>query len=212
MSKAARSVSQSLISSQAQNVVNNSEFQVAAPASCVHVPGEGHGYPRPTDLAGLAMAKCVCGASDWHRATRVPGPVADLWRGAPATSSCFLWGVLQSGAHALGLRQGCAPGSGGPAVRCHCRHPNLVWAAPPLRPDMIFGKDRAKDSFESHVRTRCSGNAHKLVGYFGRCFAGSAFQLKKSWRMHRHINQQLPKECNILSWLTSLVRAHPAIS
>ncbi len=27
-------------------------------------------------------------------------------------------------------------------LRCHCRHPNLVRAAPPLRPDMIFGKDR----------------------------------------------------------------------
>src|SRR5215510_2342811 len=28
--------------------------------------------------------------------------------------------------------------SSGPA---HCRHPNLVRLAPPLRPDMIFGKD-----------------------------------------------------------------------
>src|SRR5213083_1276184 len=27
------------------------------------------------------------------------------------------------------------------AFRCHCRHPNLVRSAPPIRPDMIFGKD-----------------------------------------------------------------------
>jgi hypothetical protein len=44
--------------------------------------------------------------------------------------------------HAPGIGQGCAPGSGGPALQCHYRHPNLVRAASPLRPDMIFGKDR----------------------------------------------------------------------
>src|SRR5947199_10559781 len=53
----------------------------------------------------------------------------------PAASSCFVCGILQSGAHALGVGQECAPGSGGPAVRCHCRHPDLVRAAPPIRPD-----------------------------------------------------------------------------
>jgi hypothetical protein len=37
-------------------------------------------------------------------------------------------------------------GSRGPAVRCHCRHPNLVRAAPPICPDMIFGKDRTGNS------------------------------------------------------------------
>jgi len=61
---------------------------------------------------------------------------------APAASSCFVCSVLQSRAHALGVGQGCAPGSGGPAVRCHCRYPNLGRAAPPIRPDMIFGKDK----------------------------------------------------------------------
>jgi hypothetical protein len=35
-------------------------------------------HPRPTDLAWIAMAKCVCGASDWHRASRVPGPGAGV--------------------------------------------------------------------------------------------------------------------------------------
>src|SRR5262249_13762117 len=28
----------------------------------------------------------------------------------------------------------------------HCRHPNLVWTAPPLCPDMIFGKDKGSAS------------------------------------------------------------------
>jgi hypothetical protein len=40
------------------------------------------------------------GTPDRHIASRVPGPNADLWRGAPAASSCFVCGVLQPGAHA----------------------------------------------------------------------------------------------------------------
>src|SRR3984893_13230875 len=32
---------------------------------------------------------------------------------------------------------------GGAAVRYHCCHPDLVRAAPPLRPDIIFGKDKS---------------------------------------------------------------------
>ena len=35
---------------------------------------------RPiTDFARIAMAKCVCGASDWHGAARLLGPDAGLW-------------------------------------------------------------------------------------------------------------------------------------
>src|SRR5262249_5903649 len=33
------------------------------------------------------------------------------------------------------------PGSSGAAERCYCRHPDPVRTAPPLRPDIIFGKD-----------------------------------------------------------------------
>lgn len=32
----------------------------------------------------------------------------------------------------------------GPADRCHCRHPNLARATPPLRPDVIFGNDSGR--------------------------------------------------------------------
>src|SRR5437868_4210283 len=57
--------------------------------------GCGPCYPRPTDLAGITVAESVCRASDWHRASRVPGPDADLWRGTPPTGSFFLCCVLQ---------------------------------------------------------------------------------------------------------------------
>src|SRR5258708_22672288 len=67
------------------------------------------------------------------------------WPVAPTTSSCFVCGVLQSNAHALGVGRGCARGWGGQAVRCICRHAIRVGAAPPMRPDMIFGKDRLLD-------------------------------------------------------------------
>src|SRR5262249_2310882 len=87
------------------------------------------------------MAKSVCGASDWHRASRVLGPGADLRRSAPATNTFFLCCILQQGPRALSAGQKCAPRSGSPAVRHHCRYPNLVRATPPLCPDVIFGKD-----------------------------------------------------------------------
>jgi len=43
----------------------------------------------------------------------------------------------------LALGKGCASRLGGATDRGRCRHPNLVWAAPPLRSDMIFGKHRS---------------------------------------------------------------------
>src|SRR5258707_5207027 len=63
--------------------------------TCLQVAGEGDGDPRPTDLAWIAVAKSLCGASDWHRASRVPGRDADLRRGAPATNPFSLCCVLQ---------------------------------------------------------------------------------------------------------------------
>src|SRR5262249_32012745 len=52
--------------------------------TCLYLPGQGDGHPRPTDLASIAVAKSVCRASDWHGASRMPGPGPGLWRGAPA--------------------------------------------------------------------------------------------------------------------------------
>ena len=87
------------------------------------------------------MAKWLCGTSDRHHAPRVPGPGADLWRVALAASSCFVCGVLQSGAYALGITERCALPSRSSALWCHCRHSDPGRAASPIRPDMIFGKD-----------------------------------------------------------------------
>jgi hypothetical protein len=71
----------------------------------------------------------------------VPGPDADLRRTAPAANSFCLCSVLQSGAHALGVTERCAPASSSPTVGCHYRHPNLGRTASSICSDMIFGKD-----------------------------------------------------------------------
>src|SRR5262245_5245002 len=48
------------------------------------------GQPWVLLSARIAVAKSICGAPDWHRASRVPGPDADLRRGAPATNTFCL--------------------------------------------------------------------------------------------------------------------------
>ena len=44
--------------------------------------------------------------------------------------------------------------SGSPTDRGHCGQTDLVWAAPPLCPDIIFGKDRLRRRRPRHRRTR----------------------------------------------------------
>jgi hypothetical protein len=101
----------------------------------------GDGYPRSTELSWVAVAEWLCRTSDRHAAPRVPGSNAHLRRGASAASSFRLCGVLQSSAHALGVRERCAFASSGPTIWRHCHHSDPGWAAPSIRPDMIFGKD-----------------------------------------------------------------------
>src|SRR4029079_3735080 len=108
----------------------------------LHVSGEGDGYPRSTDLSWVAVAEWLCRTSDRYTAPRVPGSNTHLRRGAPAASSFRLCGVLQSSAHPLGIRERCAFASSGSTIWRHCHHFHPGWAAPPIRPDMIFGKDR----------------------------------------------------------------------
>jgi len=43
--------------------------------------------------------------------------------------------------------------------RGRCRHPNFVWAAPPLRSDMIFGKHRPFIAFNACFRSMPQTNA-----------------------------------------------------
>jgi mono/diheme cytochrome c family protein len=47
--------------------------------------------------------------------------------------------------YALGVGQGCVRRSDSSTDRGHCSHPNLVWAAPPSRADMIFGRHGCDD-------------------------------------------------------------------
>ena len=88
------------------------------------------------------MAKWYCGTSDWHTASRVPGPNGHLRRGAPTPDSFRLCSVLQSSAYALGITKRCAVTSSRPTVWRHCSHSNPGRATSSIRPDMIFGKDR----------------------------------------------------------------------
>ena len=52
------------------------------------------------------------------------------------------YAILQSSAHPLGIRERCAFASSGPTIWRHCHHSHPGWTAPPIRPDMIFGKDK----------------------------------------------------------------------
>src|SRR6187200_3156009 len=75
--------------------------------ACLYVPGQSNGYPRPADLAWIAVAKWHCGTSDRHNASRVSGSDADLWRGPSAAYSFRLCGLLQSSAHASDIKERC---------------------------------------------------------------------------------------------------------
>ena len=86
-------------------------------------------------------------------ASRVPGPNADLRRGAPAANSFRLCGVLQSSAHAPGITERCAFASSRPTIWRHCRHSDLGRATSSIRPDMIFGKDTHPIRFASPLCT-----------------------------------------------------------
>ena len=98
-----------------------------------------------TDLSWITVAEWLCRTSDRHIVLRVPGSSAHLRRGAPAANSFRLCGLLQSSAHALGITERCALASSRPTIWRHCRNSDPGWAASPIRPDMIFGKDRRAD-------------------------------------------------------------------
>jgi hypothetical protein len=68
----------------------------------------------------------------------------------------------------LALRQGCPPGSDSAAFRCHRRHPELGWAAPPLCPDIIFGRDsvivRRDPARQGGVEVTITGRLNAVLG------------------------------------------------
>src|SRR5207245_2561892 len=77
-----------------------------------------------------------------NASARVPGSCSDLRRAASVADPGFIFVVLQSLAHALGIEQECAVTASCPRIRNHYCHSNFVRIASSLRADMIFGKDR----------------------------------------------------------------------
>ena len=53
---------------------------------------------------------------------------------------------VRTSAHALGITERCALASSRPTISRYRRHSDPGWTAPPIRPDVIFGKDRARFS------------------------------------------------------------------
>jgi hypothetical protein len=82
--------------------------------------------------------------SDRNASARVPGSCPGLRRAASAADPGFVFVILQSYAHALGIEQGCAATASRPRIRNDYCHTNSVRIASSLRADMIFGKDRSK--------------------------------------------------------------------
>jgi hypothetical protein len=72
-------------------------------------------------LPPVTVAKWVRESPDRNRASRVPGPNTDLRRGTPAASSCFVCGVLQSGANVHAITERCALASSSSTIRNHYR-------------------------------------------------------------------------------------------
>src|SRR5262245_6331748 len=106
------------------------------------------------DIAEIALAERVCGAPDRDVAARLSGSRPDLWRSAFAACSCHLRDLLQRGANASRIAQGHAPTPTCPAIRLYCRHANLVWLAPSLCEDMIFGRDSRQCDKRKHQYNR----------------------------------------------------------
>src|SRR6266478_3682292 len=69
------------------------------------------------------------------------GSCSDLRRAASTADPGFVFVILQSDAHALGLAEGCAATTIRPTIWDHYGHTNLIRIASSLRADMIFGKD-----------------------------------------------------------------------
>src|SRR5258708_15916313 len=72
-------------------------------------------------------------------------------------------GGILTGPHALGAGQGCAPRSGSATERSRCCYPNLVWPAPPLRSEMIFGKHTSVASCRRAARSDRSGMLPQFI-------------------------------------------------
>src|SRR5438128_2751766 len=64
------------------------------------------------------------------------------WGAAPSARAAVVHEILQRGAHTLIAEQGCADTARCPGRRAHSVPANLGRIASPIRPDLIFDRDR----------------------------------------------------------------------
>src|SRR4030095_5115474 len=96
---------------------------------------------RSSNVCTLALAERVCGATDRRDPPGMFGPYRGDRRAAPAPYPQMLHGVLQRGAHASIIGQGCAHLEGYPACRAHRSATCAWWTAPSVRADLICVRD-----------------------------------------------------------------------
>ena len=97
-------------------------------------------HSRSSDVCTLALAERVCGAPDWLNPPGMPGSHCGDRRAATAPCPQMLHGVLQRGAHAYIVGQGCAHSEGHSARRAH----------------RICGRDKALEHFRPQVGSSTS--------------------------------------------------------
>ena len=101
-----------------------------------------HGYSRSTNFAAVAMAKCLCRTADRLDPTGMRRSYRGLRRAAPSSRVAIVHEPLQRSANTSVVRQRCS------GITCSsCRRPDSSEAdsrrsPPPVRPDLICGRDR----------------------------------------------------------------------
>ena len=103
-------------------------------------------HSRSSDVCTPALAERVCGTPDRLDPPGMPGPHRGDRRAASAPYPQMLHGVLQRGAHASIVKQGCAHLEGHPVRRAHRNAACAWWTAPSVHADLICGRDRHRSS------------------------------------------------------------------
>jgi hypothetical protein len=101
------------------------------------------GIRDQTHICTLAMAERVCRAADRLDPPGMFGPYRGDRRAAPSPHPPVLHGVLQRGAHAPLIRQGCAQCENHSAPRVYRSATYAWWVAPSVCANLICGRDRS---------------------------------------------------------------------
>jgi hypothetical protein len=157
-------------------------------------------HSRSSNVCTLALAERVCGAPDRLDPPGMPGPHRGDRRAAPAPYPQMLHGVLQRGAHASIVRQGCAHLEGHPVRRAHRSAVCAWWTAPSVGADLICGRDSQRDPLLTvtfnqvplHARGRGRTNSTRMQSRHSRsarplrvCTSGRRFLIQKTAQRRR---------------------------